>query len=104
MGTPKTPTKANANIIEDLKLYAFVLATLSLTWLLTGMGYFWPIWFLIGWIVGPHATPYFKNMFSYSQNQWKTAQEQILAPDKTTKVKSKKLRTAASDDSDIAGA
>lgn len=104
MGTKKSPVATSGNIIEDLKLYTFVLVALSIVWVLTGMGYFWPIWFLIGWVAGPCAAPYFKSMFSYSQDQLKTAQEQILGASKGKKTTSAQSKDASADDSDIAGA
>ena len=37
---------------EHLRTYVMVMALLVAIWALTGMGYFWPIWPMLGWGIG----------------------------------------------------
>jgi hypothetical protein len=37
---------------EHLRTYVAVMALLVVIWGLTGMGYFWPIWPMLGWGIG----------------------------------------------------
>ena len=37
---------------EHLRTYLWVMGLLVVIWALTGMGYFWPIWPMIGWGIG----------------------------------------------------
>jgi hypothetical protein len=37
---------------EHLRSYVAVMALLVAIWALTGMGYFWPIWPMVGWGIG----------------------------------------------------
>ena len=37
---------------EHLRSYVAVMALLVVIWALTGMGYFWPIWPMLGWGIG----------------------------------------------------
>lgn len=106
MANKKTSTTSQPDLVQDLQLYAFALVVLTLVWLLTGTGYFWPVWFLIGWVTGPLASKYFKQLYAFSQNQWATVQKQVLDDGATSskRKKAEKSKSPASDDSDIAGA
>ena len=37
---------------EHLRTYLSVMTLLVVIWALTGMGYFWPIWPMVGWGIG----------------------------------------------------
>jgi hypothetical protein len=37
---------------EHLRSYLMVMALLVTIWALTGMGYFWPVWPMLGWGIG----------------------------------------------------
>jgi hypothetical protein len=37
---------------EHVRLYLTVMGLLVVIWALTGMGYFWPVWPIVGWGVG----------------------------------------------------
>ena len=37
---------------EHLRSYVAVMALLVVIWALTGMGYFWPVWPMLGWGIG----------------------------------------------------
>jgi hypothetical protein len=41
--------KAKRVFVQDLVAYAIVNAFLIGVWAVTGAGYFWPIWVLLGW-------------------------------------------------------
>jgi hypothetical protein len=51
-GRPAPPTPRRA----ELRAFAATSALLVAIWALTGMGYFWPVWPILGWgvfVVGP---------------------------------------------------
>lgn len=47
---PATPTDLGLRL--HLSLYGAVNCMLIVIWALTGMGYFWPVWPLMGWGIG----------------------------------------------------
>jgi Domain of unknown function (DUF1707)/2TM domain len=49
---PRPAGDARREFAEHLRLYLGVMALLVVIWALTGMGYFWPIWPIVGWGVG----------------------------------------------------
>lgn len=104
----KSSSENKADILLDnISIYLFVLGVLTMVWMLTGFGYFWPIWFLVGWLVGPQSLPFFRNLFGtvkfYSNLLLEKAQQNTKAskPSKDQKPKEKK---SSSDDSDNQGA
>ena len=46
---PRAPGDEHREFVEHLRFYLSVMAVLVVTWALTGMGYFWPIWPIVGW-------------------------------------------------------
>ena len=47
---PRRPRPdARAEFREHLRTYLSVMALLIVIWALTGMGYFWPVWPILGW-------------------------------------------------------
>jgi hypothetical protein len=49
---PRPPRDGRREFGEHLRFYLSVMALLVVIWTLTGMGYFWPIWPIVGWGVG----------------------------------------------------
>jgi len=49
---PRPPGVERREFAEHLRFYLSVMALLVVIWALTGMGYFWPIWPIVGWGVG----------------------------------------------------
>ena len=49
---PRAPRDERREFAEHLRFYVSVMALLVVIWALTGMGYFWPIWPIVGWGVG----------------------------------------------------
>ncbi len=49
---PRPRPHARAEFSEHLRSYLSVMALLVVIWALTGMGYFWPIWPMLGWGIG----------------------------------------------------
>src|SRR3954465_3865808 len=49
---PRPPRDERREFTEHLRFYLTVMALLVVIWALTGMGYFWPIWPIVGWGVG----------------------------------------------------
>jgi len=49
---PRPRPNAAAEFDEHLRSYLAVMALLVVIWALTGMGYFWPIWPMLGWGIG----------------------------------------------------
>ena len=49
---PRPPGAERREFAEHLRFYLSVMALLVVIWALTGMGYFWPIWPIVGWGVG----------------------------------------------------
>jgi hypothetical protein len=49
---PRPPGDQRREFAEHLRLYLSVMALLVVIWALTGMGYFWPVWPIVGWGVG----------------------------------------------------
>lgn len=82
-------------------IYAFVLGVLTLIWALTGFGYYWPIWFMIGWLLGPLALPFFQAMFQTFQAYSRILMERVG----THQTKPEKKKSPITkDDSDVSGA
>lgn len=106
MGKDKSTSKSQHEQQVDLALgkvsiYGFVLGVLSLIWMLTGFGYYWPIWFMIGWLIGPIALPFFQTMFHTFQAYAKILFERM----NTTVSKSEpKKALPPKDDTDSSGA
>ena len=46
---PRPPREQRREFTEHLRTYLAVMALLVAIWALTGMGYFWPIWPMLGW-------------------------------------------------------
>lgn len=44
--------KAKREFYQHLTSYAIVMAALVMIWLVSGGGYFWPIWPMLGWGIG----------------------------------------------------
>jgi len=55
---PRAPRDERRGFVEHLRVYVGVIALLVVIWALTGMGYFWPVWPMLGWGIGivSHAT------------------------------------------------
>ncbi|CAA9526668.1 MAG: hypothetical protein AVDCRST_MAG85-3293 [uncultured Solirubrobacteraceae bacterium] len=49
---PRPPRDQRREFGEHLRSYLAVMALLVVIWALTGMGYFWPIWPMLGWGIG----------------------------------------------------
>lgn len=49
---PRPRPNVEAEFREHLRSYLSVMALLVVIWALTGMGYFWPIWPMLGWGIG----------------------------------------------------
>ena len=49
---PRPRPNIDAGFDEHLRSYLGVMALLVAIWALTGMGYFWPIWPMLGWGLG----------------------------------------------------
>src|SRR3954471_15164645 len=50
--TPRAPRDQRREFVEHLRSYLSIMALLVVIWALTGMGYFWPIWPILGWGLG----------------------------------------------------
>ncbi|HEX2084380.1 MAG TPA: DUF1707 domain-containing protein [Solirubrobacteraceae bacterium] len=48
---PRPPTDRR-DFREHLRAYVMVMALLVAIWALTGAGYFWPVWPMLGWGIG----------------------------------------------------
>ena len=46
------PVTDRRDFQEHLRSYLMVMALLVAIWALTGMGYFWPVWPMLGWGIG----------------------------------------------------
>ena len=46
---PRAPRDERREFVEHLRSYLSIMALLVVIWALTGMGYFWPIWPILGW-------------------------------------------------------
>jgi hypothetical protein len=51
-GGPITWTQANRAFIEHARSFVLVNLLLVGIWLVSGAGYFWPVWPILGWGVG----------------------------------------------------
>jgi hypothetical protein len=50
---PPRPHRARRDDFDEhLRSYLAVMALLVVIWALTGMGYFWPVWPMLGWGIG----------------------------------------------------
>lgn len=49
---PRPRPNIDAGFDEHLRSYLGVMALLVAIWALTGMGYFWPVWPMLGWGLG----------------------------------------------------
>src|SRR3954469_4099307 len=49
---PRPRREERREFAEHLRFYLSVMALLVVIWALTGMGYFWPIWPMLGWGLG----------------------------------------------------
>jgi len=49
---PRAPAVPRPRLDGQLRTYLVVIALLWLIWLVTGAGYPWPIWPMLGWGVG----------------------------------------------------
>jgi hypothetical protein len=49
---PRAPRDERREFVEHLRAYLSVMALLVLIWAFAGMGYFWPIWPILGWGLG----------------------------------------------------
>jgi len=54
LGTPVPVRRAphaqgHGNTADDIRVFAGVTLLLSAIWLITGAGYFWPVWVMIWW-------------------------------------------------------
>jgi hypothetical protein len=49
---PRAPRDERREFGEHLRVYVSIMALLVVIWALTGMGYFWPIWPILGWGLG----------------------------------------------------
>ena len=61
------PVTDRRDFQEHLRSYLMVMALLVAIWALTGAGYFWPIWPILGWGIGvmSHASAVRKPRRSY---------------------------------------
>jgi hypothetical protein len=48
----RRPRGERREFAHHLRFYLQVMALLVVIWALTGMGYFWPVWPMVGWGVG----------------------------------------------------
>jgi hypothetical protein len=46
---PRAPRDERREFVEHLRFYLSIMTLLVVIWALTGMGYFWPIWPILGW-------------------------------------------------------
>jgi hypothetical protein len=46
------PARDRRDFQEHLRTYVMIMALLVAIWALTGMGYFWPVWPMLGWGIG----------------------------------------------------
>ncbi|USO01550.1 MAG: hypothetical protein H6849_00650 [Alphaproteobacteria bacterium] len=110
MVNKQTSSSQPADLLKALPVYGFALFVLTLLWLLTGVGYFWPIWFMIGWLSSSHASDYFQKMYDAGCRNWSALQRHISASEQKTSKKSegrtgaRKSASAPPDETDIAGA
>lgn len=52
---PRAPRERHdhrRDLSEHVRSYASVMLLLVVIWALTGMGYFWPVWPMLGWGIG----------------------------------------------------
>ena len=49
---PRDRAADSRDFQEHLRAYLMVMALLVAIWLVTGAGYFWPIWPILGWGIG----------------------------------------------------
>ena len=48
-GPPVRPRPPNRAVAEQLRVYVLVNALMVAIWLMSGGGYFWPIWVIVPW-------------------------------------------------------
>ena len=49
---PRRPRRSDPALRAHVNSYLFVMAGLVALWALSGFGYFWPIWPMLGWGIG----------------------------------------------------
>jgi hypothetical protein len=49
---PRAPRDERREFAEHLRVYLSLMTMLVVIWALTGMGYFWPVWPIVGWGIG----------------------------------------------------
>ncbi len=61
----------------DLLIYGLVNFGLVIIWALSGVGYFWPIWVIVGWGMAlvihaatSGALPYMRDIFPFLKPDW----------------------------------
>lgn len=75
----------------DVVIYLAVNAFLILVWALSGVGYFWPIWVIIGWGIGLglHALslgliPQMTSMLPFMTAEWEDEEVRRLMDERET--------------------
>ena len=53
MGGVRGRVRAKSDFTAYLIVYLVINSFLVVTWLLSGAGYFWPGWVMVGWGIGP---------------------------------------------------
>lgn len=87
MTKPLTETEVKARVKElrnfyiDLTLYGAVNLGLILIWAISGGGYFWPIWVIVGWGIGMvlkaislDMIPALADLFPFFDKTWEEQQ------------------------------
>jgi hypothetical protein len=75
-----------------LSLYTSINVGLSLIWAISGGGYFWPIWVIVGWGIGIlmealslNMIPSLGNFFPFLGSDWEETQVQKLLMEEETR-------------------
>lgn len=87
----KARVKELRNFYVDLTLYGTVNLGLILIWAVSGGGYFWPIWVIVGWGIGMllkaislDMIPALADLFPFFDKTWEEQQIKRMMKGQTT--------------------
>ncbi len=87
----KARVKELRNFYVDLTLYGAVNLGLILIWAISGGGYFWPIWVIVGWGIGMALKaislgmiPALADLFPFFDKTWEEQQIKRMAKENIT--------------------
>ncbi|MFO0375104.1 MAG: 2TM domain-containing protein [Alphaproteobacteria bacterium] len=85
--------RALREFYQSLIIYGLVNAGLVLVWAVSGGGYFWPIWVMVGWGLGLGVSalslgllPQLSSLFPVFSEDWEEAQLQKMRRQQSTKT------------------